>query len=486
MMNFQELVDNIGPLKVSSSPYDTAWLARLDGEIGKRALRWIKENQLPNGSWGNPPVVYHHDQVVCTLSAITALLQAGTSPDSSIIRRAIFAVSKAIHGLDSDHCGATVGFELIVPSLLSETDALGVNIDSPKLDNLLWARSSKLSALPDRRIDRRHTPSFSAEAVGQDHLNILDADNLQSLNGSVAFSPSATAFFAHYVKSRDESAMAYLRRIVNENGSVPYVGPIEVFDRGWALWNLSLLPNLGGNLETSIDSHIKFLIDEWEPGKGIASAVGLPLLDGDDTGIVFAALRKLGCNSLDVEAVLSFQAAFNFKCYPLESDPSTSTNVHILDALRQVLPSKHEGIQTALRFLRRTRTASAYWLDKWHISPYYPTSHAIIALNGLDDQMVIDAVNWILATQRKNGAWGWYLPTAEETAYALQALILWSLKNKDDVPRRSLLKGYEWLMEHTEEPYPPLWIGKCLYAPKIPVKAAILCAQMLARIYVCS
>jgi halimadienyl-diphosphate synthase len=480
-MDFQYLINDIGPLRVSPSPYDTAWLARLDGAIGQRALTWIKANQLPDGSWGSPPIVYHHDQVACTLAAMTTLLQAGVSPDSPAIKRATFAVSKAIQGLDSDHCGATVGFELIVPSLLSEAQALGVSIESPELDNLLWARSSKLSALPDRRIDRRHTPSFSAEAVGQDHLNILDADNLQAPNGSVSFSPSATAFFARYVKAGDEKALAYLKDVIDDNGAAPYVGPIEIFDRGWALWNLSLSPNLAAVLEDQIQAHVDCIVEEWTPGRGTAASVGLQLLDGDTTGIVFAALNRLGYDNLDVEGVLSFETAFCFRTYPLENDSSTSANIHILDGLRQVLPDTHSSVQKIIRFLRRTQTATSFWLDKWHTSPYYPTCHAVIALMGLEDSMVSDAVDWILHTQRERGGWGWRLPTAEETAYALQALVILKQRTDSLVPDKVLRRGYDWLMAHADEPNPPLWIGKSLYTPVVPVTAAVLSALQLVE-----
>ena len=480
-MDFQQLVKSIGPLKLSPSAYDTAWLARLDGEIGQRALTWIKEHQLPDGSWGSSPAIYHHDQVVCTLSAMTTLLQAGESPDSPAIKRATFAVSKAIYGLSSDHCGPTVGFELIVPSLLAEAQALGVDIDSPELNNLLWARSSKLSALPDRRIDRRHTPSFSAEAVGQDHLNILDADNLQATNGSVAFSPSATAFFARYVRSGDSAAMAYLQDVVDAEGAVPYVGPIEIFDRGWALWNLSLNPDIAASLNGNIQDHVDCILGEWKRGEGTASAVGLPLQDGDTTGIVFAALNRLGYDDLDVEGVLSYETAFCFRTYPLENDSSTSANIHILDGLRQVLPDTHGSIQKILQFLRRTRTANLFWLDKWHTSPYYPTCHAVISLIGLDDELADQAVDWIVHTQRENGGWGWVVPTAEETAYALQALVMWAQHRSGVIHTDILRRGYDWLAAHQEEPYPPLWIGKSLYTPIIPVKAAILSALRLVE-----
>jgi halimadienyl-diphosphate synthase len=298
----------------------------------------------------------------------------------------------------------------------------------------------------------------------------------------VAFSPSATAFFARYVRPGDKDAMAYLNQVIDEDGSTPYVGPIEVFDRGWVLWNLSLLSQFSEECDVPLEPQIQFLVDEWTPGKGIASAVGLPLLDGDDTAVVFSALRRLGYDGLDVEALLAYKGAFNFKCYPLESDPSTSTNVHVLDALRQALPPDHEGVQMAYNFLRRTRTSGAYWLDKWHASPYYPTCHAVIALEGLDDKMAADAVDWILSTQRRDGSWGWYVPTAEETAYALQALVIWHLKHKNDVPKKVLLDAYDWLATNAEAPYPPLWIGKCLYVPKIPVEAAILSAQRLVEL----
>jgi halimadienyl-diphosphate synthase len=477
-MEFRELLADIGPLQVSPSAYDTAWLARMNSAIGQRAHGWLVNNQLADGSWGAAEPTYYHDRFISTLSAIATLLQTGFEPDSPAIKRAKFALDRNLKGLAVDPSGATVGFELIVPTLIQECRALGVYVEGSLLERLVWARTAKLSSLPNHRIDRRFTPSFSAEAVGRDHLHLLDADSLQAPNGSVAFSPSATAFFAEYVRP-DPAALAYLSEVIGADGAVPYVGPIEVFDRGWALWNLSLLPDIADELEAEIDTHVEVLRKEWRPGKGIASAIGLPLLDGDDTAVVLAALRRLG-HDLDLEGVLAFKTTFNFRCYPLESDPSTSTNVHVLDALRVAgLTAQHPAVQTALTFLRRTQTDGMFWLDKWHASPLYPTSHAVIALMDLDNTLAERAIDWILATQRPSGAWGWYQPTAEETAYALQALSLWGLRY--NVPRNALERGYAWLQEHQDPPYPPLWIGKCLYTPSVPVMAAIISARHLAK-----
>lgn len=475
-MEFSELLASIGPLRVSPSAYDTAWLARMEDDIGIRARDWLINHQLPDGGWGASEPLYYHDRFISTLSAIATLLQTGCGPSSPTIQRARYALHRSLKGLPVDTSGPTVGFELIVPTLLQECRDLGVTVENGLLERLVWARTAKLSALPSRRIDRNVTPSFSAEAVGRDHLHLLDTHNLQAPNGSIAYSPSATAFFVKYVH-RAPDALDYLNQVIDTNGSVPYVGPIEVFDRGWALWNLSLLPDLAAEMQNEIAAHIAVLKAEWQPGQGIASAVGLPLLDGDDSAVVMAALRRLG-HDLDIEGVLAFKTTFHFRCYPLESDPSTSTNVHVLDALRAAgLPNDHPAIQTALTFLRRTQTDHMFWVDKWHASPLYPTAHAVVALKGLDDALAEKAIAWILSTQREDGAWGWYMPTAEETAYALQALSIWGLQY--NVPRDALQRGYAWLLAHQDPPYPPLWIGKCLYTPIVPVIAALISARHL-------
>jgi halimadienyl-diphosphate synthase len=145
------------------------------------------------------------------------------------------------------------------------------------------------------------------------------------------------------------------------------------------------------------------------------------------------------------------------------------------------LDSGHPAIQKIRGFLRKTRTKDVYWADKWHASPYYATAHAIIACADFSKNIVPPAVEWILETQRSDGSWGYYdIPTAEETAYCLQALIFWK-RLGGTVPQKALNSAVIWLKDHLEPPYPPLWIGKCLYCPEMVVKSAILSALMLAE-----
>jgi hypothetical protein len=121
-----------------------------------------------------------------------------------------------------------------------------------------------------------------------------------------------------------------------------------------------------------------------------------------------------------------------------------------------------------------------YWIDKWHASPYYPTSRAVIGCIGYANALIEGTIQWILETQKLDGAWGYYGSTAEETAYCLQALMMWK-RHGGEVPDDALKRGETWLMQNADPPYASLWIGKCLYCPELVVRSAILSALALAE-----
>ena len=103
-----------------------------------------------------------------------------------------------------------------------------------------------------------------------------------------------------------------------------------------------------------------------------------------------------------------------------------------------------------------------------------------MACAGFEDELVADTVDWILKTQNSDGSWGTYIPTAEETAYALQALWVWNEKVAK-VPKSAFKNGARWLHEHLDRPYPPLWIGKCLYNPQLVIRSAVISALSLVE-----
>src|SRR5690606_29622185 len=103
-----------------------------------------------------------------------------------------------------------------------------------------------------------------------------------------------------------------------------------------------------------------------------------------------------------------------------------------------------------------------------------------IACAGFANELVDESVKWLLHSQNSNGSWGTYIPTAEETAYALQALWTWNEKVAR-VPKAAFRNGLRWLEEPMEPPYPPLSIGQSLYHPRLVIRAAGISAMALAK-----
>lgn len=486
----QKLLMDIGPGKMSSTAYDTAWVARLgeiDWELSSNALNWLCEHQLSDGSWGAEKPFYYHDRVICTLSAMIALTYRGRrAKDRTQIEKGLQALERitsgATQGLASDPNGATVGFEMIAPTLVAEAEKLGIIQQQGEriLGRLGRLRTKKMEKLSGRKINRFVTPAFSSEMAGLDGKAILDIENLQESNGSVANSPSATAYFAMQLRHDDSSAMSYIKKWTAMNGGAPDVAPFDIFEPAWALWNLQLISDWEEKTLALFQPHLDYLQKYWNDDIGIGHASEYTPKDSDDSGLVFELMFRFD-REANFKAILSYEETEYFRCFSLEANPSISANIHVLGALRQAgFDQRHPSVQKILLFLRSRQDEIGYLLDKWHVSPYYTTSHAIIACQGYDDILCGKAIKWILDNQNANGSWGVYNPNAEETAYAIQALVVWKRLGKN-IPSESIIRGLEWLNLHSEPPYEPLWIGKALYCPEHVVRSAILSAQHLAR-----
>jgi halimadienyl-diphosphate synthase len=483
-----KLINEIGPGHMASTAYDTAWAARLgevDWELSSRALFWLAENQLPDGSWGAPAPFYYHDRVICTLAAMIALSQQGRrGHDRTQIENGKLALERivggATQGLRSDPNGTTVGFEMIAPTLASEAERLGIikKQGDRILGRLSKLRANKLSYLKDNMINKHVTMAFSAEMAGTDGKHMLDVENLKESNGSIGVSPSATCYFATYINKGDPHSMKYLRNVIKPDGGMPNVAPFDIFEIAWTLWNLSLIPNLGH--ASKLKPHLEFLSNAWQPRRGVGFASEYSVKDSDDTGLVYDTLLRFGIEK-DLASVLIYEEKDRFRCFELESNPSISANIHVLGALaRAGLKVKNASVDKVINFLREAKGHHPFWLDKWHSSPYYATSHAIIACAGLADELAAESVEWILHSQNSDGSWGTYRSTAEETAYALQALWVWNEK-VSKIPKTSMKSGARWLKENMDQPYLPLWIGKCLYSPNLVIRSAVISALSLAE-----
>jgi halimadienyl-diphosphate synthase len=482
-----DLIENIGPGMMPSTAYDTAWAARLSNvepSIAEGALNWLNTHQLPDGSWGAEHPINYYDRVISTLSAMIALTKHDPIQSKSQVERGVKALENIVSGVTKDVLDdsnkVTIGFEMIIPTLVAEAEHLGIikQQGDKILKSLGDLRKLKLSKIKGNLINRNTTMAFSAEIAGEDGLHMLDIENLQESNGSIGHSPSATAFYALYVNPNNKRAFDYLAKNVKADGGFPNVASFDAFEISWTLWNLRMIP--GFEATPRVNTLLDTLSNAWQPNLGIGFATEYSVKDSDMTSLVFDTLSQYGYKK-DVESILAYEEEDYFKCYPLEANPSISANIHVVGALRQAgYESGHPSVQKALGFLKRVKGNSHFWLDKWHSSPYYTTCHAIIACAGYDNELVSDSVDWLLSTQHANGAWGTYMPTAEETAYAMQALWVWN-QSSSKIESKVLKKGVEWLEAHAHEPYQPLWIGKCLYSPHIVIRSAVASALTLGK-----
>jgi halimadienyl-diphosphate synthase len=461
--------------------YDTAWTARVRGQDGKslfpECLAWLITNQKQDGSWGGA-VENFQDRVISTLSALIALKELGGTKFENQIKQGETYIWNHVDRMET-HFHRLIGVELLFPSLMEQAETLDLGIPyhiNPfkkqyqaklkKIDESLWY--SPLVTL-----------SYSLEFLN----DRVDVDNLakaQLPNGSVATSPAATAFFLNHIRS--DKAYRYLKKILSltRDGSMMTVYPIEVFEYGWTMYNLML----AGLYFERYGDICDFLYSGLQQ-TGVGWSTELPVTDADDTALACRALCAMDFpvnfdifNPYDMR---EYYIAFNH-----ELDPSVSTNIHILDIARLSprFPDREHVIEKLIAFLKKEMQPGGYWIDKWHASPYYTTSHAIIALSDSCPSLASKGISWILQTMNSDGTWGFNGGTLEETAYAIQALMYYH-RHVESVDIEHIQQAAQMLcsrkcrsmLGNPEE----LWIGKVLYTPVRVILSLAASAQFMVK-----
>ncbi|KUO97104.1 prenyltransferase/squalene oxidase repeat-containing protein [Ferroacidibacillus organovorans] len=471
----RELISRLQGGAMGSIAYDTSWVARLKERDGSpkfpTTIAWLRAHQHADGSFGARDESLH-DRMISTLASVNALTALRDEADQGRISRALDYVAKNGERLRADG-DETIGFELLFPSLLEEAKGLGHRLPFEVFAWVGELGKKKLSVVPPSWIYGEESPLIhSIEFLGKNAQPDRLAQ-LVSVNGSIGNSPSASAFV--YGQTGDPRLEAYLRQIVDrsEDGGVCNVQPFEIFETAWVYFNLQLA---GITLEGMRDG-LREIEASFKPqGVGISRDGLMP--DADDSALAANVLARAG-RPVSLQFLDFYQAERGFLCFPYERNPSVSTNIHILDALRAYDPREVAAhTDKILAFLRDVRQENAYWKDKWHASPFYTTAHAILALRGLSEPLVNAAVDYLLESQRSDGSWGIFRGTAEETAYCVQALTL-ALPYSFDVDKR-LARASEFLnREDVRNTYAELWIGKGLYAPTYVIDATILSARAL-------
>ncbi|MEU4329777.1 prenyltransferase/squalene oxidase repeat-containing protein [Nonomuraea dietziae] len=512
----RELVDGLMARpwgQVTASVYETGRLVTLVPWLTGHAERvdYLLRTQRPDGAWG-PPDGY---DLVPTLSAVEALMsecrRTSGASDTSTGPRADLSAA-VLRGLEILPVRLGAGHplpdmpavELIVPFLVSlineHLTGLGAplplpqGMDHSRLEAVRgWIASG--AKLPEKLL---HALEIAGSAARGAHAV------RPTPIGTVGASPAATAAWLAAIQDGPvhadltaeasgvgettlgaAAARLHLEAVARRHGGPVPVGlPITVFERGWVLsWlaragiELDVPPEMIADLRAAIGP------------AGTPAGAGLPA-DADTTSVALYALAMLGAPH-EPGSLLAFDLGTHFCTWQGEDGHSPTVNAHVLDALgkyverRPAAGDRYRPVMARLgSWLASRQRADGAWDDRWHASPYYATASCALALDDYGSPenagSVRRAVAWVLDTQRPDGSWGRWEGTPEESAYALQILLM---TRAGDDPRlaRAAAEGYRFLRGADLGSQPALWHDKDLYSPRAVVRAAVLASLHLAE-----
>jgi len=476
------LLGNLRQGTLSPTTYDTAWVAQLPDPARPtharfpQTISWLVDHQHADGSWGATSP-YPPDRLLSSLAALCALKRHGhREVDMQAMERGVRSIWRLFSELQLART-ELVGFELLLPALVSQCEALDIPLPECAFGYLAEGQA-KLARIPDVL---RYLPelslAMSVEFMGPS-ADVAALRRVQSSNGSLGNSPAATAYFL--TLTEDARAIAYLELVQQEMGDgLPFAYPIEVFE---PLWVLDHLRRGGLPIQTLVPQTFWTWLQAQFRSSGVGFSASFAAPDSDDTAVAITLLKEAGY-SVDASALAAFCRNGCYVSYAFERNPSTSANIHVLETLL-ALEAPGTQLLPIVDFLASMRSEGMFWQDKWHLSPYYSTCHALNALCALPSELHVQqnalvrpALDWLAYTQRPDGAWGWLQGTVEETAYALLAL-LDAQRSGWTVLDEVITRGALYLEQHASvRNFHPLWIGKSLYAPTHIIHAAVIGAR---------
>ncbi len=427
------------------------------------------KTQRPDGGWGAPDPRY---ALVPTLSAVEALLSVlrpeGTAPEEVAAGRGLRVLFHWLRGpgaLTGTDLPDLPAIELLVPSMIqSINERLDHLKDVPARGSGWWPADERLrppDGIDGATLTKIRARLASGGGLPQKLLHALEVGGdaacghpaiRPETTGTVGASPAATAAWLGDREPAPESpARRFLETTVEQHGGpVPCGFPITVFERGWVL---SWLVRAGIDV-TPPESLVAGLAGSLGPA-GTAAAAGLPT-DADTTAGALYALALAGAPQ-PPDPLWEFETDTHFCTWPGEEGVSVSTNAHVLEAFGEfrnvggaaVTPRHAATADKLSAWLCDRQRADGTWHDRWHASPYYATACAALALHGYGGERsagaVGQAVRWVLDTQRGDGSWGHWAGSAEETAYAVQILLLTG-GHADPRQREAAARGCDYLV----------------------------------------
>lgn len=500
--------------RVSPSVYETGRLVALAPWLtghGER-LGYLLAAQRPDGGWGASgayalvPTLSATDAVLTAMSDDSARTDGARADGAALARsaaRGLDALTALLDGLSTRAVPDMPAVELISAHLaerINDRLAASGNLPHPELGlrhsrtRLRVPEGWDAGLGPIRSLLRAGRP-VPAKLVHALEIAGAAAHRTASARpgprtGGIGASPAATAAWlgGGAPPPPADPARRFLEAAVAQHrGPVPCGVPITVFERAWVLSGL-----LRAGVPVSVPPELTASLGAAIGTSGTPAGEGLPA-DADTTSVTLYALALLG-SPYEPESLLQYELNDRFCTWEGEQGASVTTNAHVLDAFGEFL--KHRpgararyapSMVKAARWLQGRQHPDGSWTDRWHVSPYYATACAALALRHFGgiaaSGNVRRAEQWVIGSQRADGSWGWWNGTAEETAHAM--LVLLSAPERGPLShhaRAAVARGRDWLLgvpDWTDGP--ALWHDKDLYLPGAIVEATVLSALHLAR-----
>ncbi|EFH49068.1 hypothetical protein ARALYDRAFT_352546 [Arabidopsis lyrata subsp. lyrata] len=370
----KSILRNLTDGEITISAYDTAWVALIDAgdktPAFPSAVKWIAENQLSDGSWGDAYLFSYHDRLINTLACVVALRSWNLFPHQC--HKGITFFRENIGKLEDENDEhMPIGFEVAFPSLLEIAREINIDVpyDSPVLKDIYAKKELKLTRIP-KEIMHKIPTTLLHSLEGMRDLDWEKLLKLQSQDGSFLFSPSSTAFA--FMQTRDSNCLRYLRNAVKRfNGGVPNVFPVDLFEHIWIVDRLQRL-GISRYFEEEIKECLDYVHRYWTD-KGICWARCSHVQDIDDTAMAFRLLRLHGYQ-VSADVFKNFEKEGEFFCFVGQSNQAATGMFNLYRASQLAFPREDilkNAKEFSNKYLQGKRERDEL-IDKWIIMKDLP------------------------------------------------------------------------------------------------------------------
>ncbi|MER5549761.1 hypothetical protein ABT072_47065, partial [Streptomyces sp. NPDC002589] len=356
---------------------------------------------------------------------------------------------------------------------------LGLQLPQHIVETLTELRERKLAKVPVGVLATQRTPLLHALESLTDLIPVQAVGAFASPDGSIANSTVPTAVY--WQATGDPAALDYLRKAAGSagDGGLPEWHLIDITEPAWVLYALKRAGVDSPAMRKQADRLARLAA---QAPHGLAAMTNNDFFDADNTAMVVTVLRMFGhAHEPLQQTLLAFEAEHYFRAFAFERNPAVTANSHVLEALAPDREHFTRQIDKCTEFLLSTRREEAWWIDKWHLSPYYATAHVVPGLSQVAPKALVGTWQWLLDTQHSDGSWGAGPGRPEESALAVLALDSLA-PHFGPIPDSTRHRAHQFLAaslgtyDHAE-----LWVGKGLYLPRALVETTVLAAHVLTR-----